>query len=49
MVKKQILESQSLVLLLMPEDLLLFLMTRIKKTSVSKTAFVCKYYDTDQF
>jgi len=45
---KQILKRQSLVLLLMPGDLLLFRMIGIKKTSIWKTRFVSEYFDTVQ-
>jgi len=40
---KQILERQSLVFPSMPEDLLLFLTTGIKKTAVWKTTFVSEH------
>jgi len=42
---KQILERQSLVLLLMSGELLLFLRTGIKKTAVWKTTFVSEHLD----
>jgi len=42
------LERQLLVLLSMPEDLSLFLTTRIKKMAVWKTTFVSKHLNPDQ-
>jgi len=45
---KQILERQSLVLLLMPGNLSLFLTTGIRKTAVWKTTFVSEHLDTVQ-
>jgi len=38
---KQIKEKQSLVLLLMPEDLMLFLTTAIKKASTCLQNYIC--------
>jgi len=45
---KQFLKSQSLVLPSMPEILLLFLTTRIKKMTVWKTTFVSENLNADQ-
>jgi len=45
---KQFLERQSLVFPSMPEDLLLFLTTRIKKMAVCKTTSASKHLNTDQ-
>jgi len=42
-------KKQFTALLLMPEDLLLVVMTKIKKISVCKTRLVSKYFDTVQF
>ena len=41
-------ERQSLVLPSMPEDLLLFLTTRMKKIAVWKTTFMSEHLATDQ-
>jgi len=48
LLKLQIKERQSLVLLLMPEEILLFLATDIKKTTVCKTTFKSEHLDTVQ-
>ena len=42
-------KRQSLVFLSMPEDLLLFLTTRINKMAVWKTTYVSEHLNTDQY